>query len=380
MKKIFLVGVLIVSLLLTACGPASIKKAEKLADAEKYGEAIEVYETLIDKSELNFEAWFGILDAQMDDDEYEDAADTLEDLFDVIDDNYDLDDEKIDYEDVLDDFKDYCDEVLEEEELGDWYYDLEPVSPDLSAFDYNTYEKDAILELDITKDSKIYFEFDDANVTDKSTLYKEEDGITLTQDGSFYIYAMAINKFGFESAVSSAYVTVASIPDAPIIDTASGTYPSPLIIYLDASLTDGQDILYTTDGSDPENGYYYYPEDGITLSGGEYELRAIVYDYNSSYISAEATASYVVEKSLAPTVNITEGTYDGPIILEFTGFDPASMNVYYTTDGSDPYYGYLYYPEDGVELTTGEYSLRAIIYDNNTWESSEELVQHYTIK
>lgn len=124
MNRFKLVWVLSIVLILTSCTalqPASIDKAEKLLDQDKLDEAVVVYEELIDEDEEDYEAWFGLVELYMDDDEYEDAADVLEDLAEVLLDEYDVED---DDGDIASEFFDALVEIDENEDDldGDYEY------------------------------------------------------------------------------------------------------------------------------------------------------------------------------------------------------------------------------------------------------------------
>lgn len=379
MKRVLIVFTLIFALLLTSC-TATVKKGQKLMSDREYDKAIEVFEKVIDKDETNYDAWFGIVKSQIKDDEYEDAEDTLEDLFDVIDENYDEDSEDVDYESVLEDFQDYANDIIEEEgSLGEWYTKLQPAYVDISEFDYMTYEAGTKIELTLPEDTEVYYNLEDETVTDKDTKY--EDSIELTEEGTFYLSVAAVNKFGMVGPTSYASITVAEMPSMPLIDTPSGTYEAPIVVYFGTFDSDNLTIYYTIDGSDPTtNGYSYYSEDGITLPAGEVQLRAVMYDYNSGMYSPELTVDYVVEAAPGPSVDQPAGTYKAPLTLQFTDFDEDNATVYYTLDGSDPaVYGSYFDSYYGVILEKGEYQLRAVIYDY-TYGYSQELAGTYIVE
>lgn len=378
MKKIVVVVVLSFVLLFTSCGGATIEKGKKLLSEKKYIEAIEVFEKLIEKDETNYEAWYGKIKAQIKDDEYRDAEDTLEELFGIIEEHYD-DDKDVDYAAVIEEYQEYADDIVKEEGgLGSWYEKVQPPKIDISNMDYMSYPVDSTQEIDVPKGVNVYYNLNEKKVTVTDKLYKK--GIVFDTEGSFTLTVAAINKYGIKGEESTAFVNIADIPDAPSVDPISGTYPSPLVVTFKGFNANTQTIYYTSDGTDPKtNGLSYYPEDGVYLPTGQYELKAVIYDSSSGLFSAEGITDYIVEAAPAPTASAGSGTYTGPYTIYFSGFDPMNNDVLYTLDGSDPTdNGIYYYPDHGIELTQGEYNLRAVIYD--FWTYSKEYTATYTIK
>ncbi|MDA3847164.1 MAG: tetratricopeptide repeat protein, partial [Vallitaleaceae bacterium] len=106
-----------VSILFTGCdilkSEATIERAEKYMDRDDIDKAIEVYEELVDNDEEDYEAWFGLADAYMEDEEFEDAGDMLLDMAEVIIDNYDEEDE--DLQDIIDDYDDFAEDLADED-------------------------------------------------------------------------------------------------------------------------------------------------------------------------------------------------------------------------------------------------------------------------
>lgn len=377
MKKSVVLVLMICVLLLTSCSGASIEKGKKLYKDKKYTEAIEVYDKLIEKDETNYEAWLEKVKTQIKDDEYDEAEETLEDLFKILEDDYGKNDD-LDYEKIVDDFQDYAQDIIKEEgSIGDWYTKLQPPTIDIYHMDYMSYEVGSTEKLDVPKGIKVYYNFDGDKVTTKDKEYK--DGIKFDEEGAFTLTVAAINKFGIMGQESYAWVTVADLPEVPEPSPASGTYPSPLIVDFPGIDPNTQSLYYTIDGSDPLSyGMYYFPEDGIFMPAGEHTLKAVIYDNNSGLYSKELSIDYVVEAAPAPVPSAQAGTYSGPYTLYFSGFDPMYADVLYTLDGTDPaLYGFYYYPDYGIELTPGQYNLRAVIYDY--YDYSQEFSGKYTI-
>lgn len=377
MKKSVIIFTLICVLLLTSCSGASLEKGQKLYKDKKYTEAIEVFDKLIQKDETNYEAWLEKVKVQIKDDEYDDAEDTLEALFEVIEDDYGKN-KDLDYDEIIADFQDYAQDIIKEEgSLGNWYTKLQPPTIDIYHLDYMSYEVGATETIDVPKDVKVYYNLDGDKVTTKDKEYK--NGFKFDEEGSFTLTVAAVNKFGIMGPETFAWVTVADLPEVPAPSPASGTYPSPLIVTFPGLDPNTQSLYYTTDGTDALSyGMYYFPEDGVFMPSGEHTLKAVIYDNNSSLYSPEISINYVVEAAPAPIPSAPAGSYNGPYTIYFSGFDPMYADVLYTIDGSDPEInGYYYYPDYGIELPTGEYNLRAVIYDY--YDYSKEFSGKYTI-
>lgn len=377
MKKSLIIFVMICLLILTSCSGASVEKGKKLISEKKYAEAIEIFDKLIEKDETNYEAWFGKVKSQIKDDEFDDAEDTLEALFKVIEDDFGKN-KDIDYEVIIADFQDYAQDVINEEgSMGDWYDKLKPPTIDITHMDYESYEIGSTETLTVPKDITVYYNFKGENVTTKDKEYKK--GIKFDEEGAFTLSVAAVNKFGIVGDATYAWVTVADLPEVPTPSPVSGTYPSPLIVTFPGLNPDTQSLLYTIDGADAISyGMYYYPEEGIYMPSGEHTLKAVIYDSNSALYSSEVSIDYVVEAAPAPTSSAAPGTYTGPYKIYFSDFDPMYSDVIYTLDGSDPTVnGNYYYPDYGIELTKGEYNLRAVIYDY--FDYSKEFSGKYTI-
>jgi len=105
-------------LLMTSCSlltpEPSLDRAEKLVKDGKIDEAIDMYDALLDDDEENNDAWIGLVEAYMEDEEWADAADVMADWAKIIEDNYDPDDR--DYKNAVDDYRDLAADIQSEDE------------------------------------------------------------------------------------------------------------------------------------------------------------------------------------------------------------------------------------------------------------------------
>lgn len=153
----------------------------------------------------------------------------------------------------------------------------------------------------------------------------------------------------------------------PVLSQTTGTYTDDLKITISDS--NGNDIYYTLDGSDPvKNGQTY--RNSILFSGeGEYTLRAVCKDDRGIY-SDETEANYTISYAAPddPIVYPPTGVYDAPqsIILDV----PDNCTAYYTLDGTTPSKtnGFVY--TNPIELASGYCVFQVIYVANNGKESA----------
>ena len=246
----------------------------KYMDDEEFDKAIELFDQMLDEDEMNYEAWFGKVEALIEDEEFEDAEDVMQDLLEVIEDNYDLDDEEVDYEDIVDDFMGYAEDILDEaEEIGDWYYELMPQSVYLDDLNYQTFGVGEVLQLPIPENGEVHYNLKGSKVKDSDEVYK--DGIELTEAGDYELMVAVFNSLGMKGVETTAYITVADLPKAPLLTMESGTYEGPVTLYFEGYDSTKGDIYFSLDGTDPLTGNYnyYWHSDGIMLYAGEYTLK-----------------------------------------------------------------------------------------------------------
>lgn len=175
------------------------------------------------------------------------------------------------------------------------------------------------------------------------------------------------------------------IAATPQFSLSEGTYEeiSPLKITTNTSGI----VYYTTDGTQPNEGSNVYTAP-IMLESGIYEVKAFfknTYGITSDVIKAQYCID--VKKLSAPVVNVEDGNYNLPIMIEVEV--PKYCSVYYTTDGSTPTkdsiqyvrpipmplgkssYQFLTYSQEDVP---SEVTARTLVLDLDARFSKEEAV------
>ena len=156
------------------------------------------------------------------------------------------------------------------------------------------------------------------------------------------------------------------------------------------------DVYYTLDGSKVSDKDDKYKKKGIEfeeagdvvltvvainefgIKGEKNSIELFISEGDSNSGEEENDNHEDMARKLIPSLE--PGTYDGPIIIDFTGYDAEAMDLYYTIDDSNPInYGAYYTPELGIELLVGDYKVRVSYYDYENDTYSEEEVFEYTI-
>lgn len=166
----------------------------------------------------------------------------------------------------------------------------------------------------------------------------------------------------------------------PMIDLSMVPYNADLDQPLELDIPKGVDVYYTLDGSKPSDKDEKYKDGIVFTEEGDIELTVVA--INEFGIAGEENYTYVYVYAMpeAPTLDLASGTYDNEVTLYVENYDYDTMDVYYTTDGSDPVlYGYYYWEEDGIRLVSGDYDVQLYYYDYNTGMDSAIGTYNYTI-
>ncbi len=150
---------------------------------------------------------------------------------------------------------------------------------------------------------------------------------------------------------------------------------------IEVNVPTGMQVYWTLDGSDPDSSdesQLYTEPLAVNFEGEETLTVVAVNEFglegptNTTWISV-----YKSPDALEPSV--AAGSYDGPIVVYFPEYDYETMDIYYTTDGSDPIENGFYYEEAGIRLVGDSYTLRAVYYDYTTDDYSKETVVEYVV-
>lgn len=121
-------------------------------------------------------------------------------------------------------------------------------TPEFSLDDEETYDDVQQLSLE-SSEKEIYYTTDETDPFYSDTRIKYEDPIQISE-GENIIKAVTVNENGIPSlTVTKTYVVELPIEDAPAISPSTGQYDSPTEISI--IVPDGYTAYYTMDGSDP---------------------------------------------------------------------------------------------------------------------------------
>lgn len=143
---------------------------------------------------------------------------------------------------------------------------------------------------------------------------------------------------------------------------------------------EGYDIFYTTGETEelPEEGILYTTP--IKLDEGVHVFRAVC--ATEDLVSDEMNVKYTIRLPvpMAPRANMEPSEYNKPfrVKLRNVGDDP-DVTMYYTVDGTKPTLESPLYTEEGILITPGRITLRAIAV-NKYGKVSNELNQQYKVK
>lgn len=191
-------------------------------------------------------------------------------------------------------------------------------------FDIPSGDYDDIVYISINSscNGSIFYTTDGTTPTTSSHLYNKPIELT---DGEFSVSAIAVNRYGVSSGVTSGqYIVGVSIPDAPEVTTESGSYTSPTLIYVEEP--EKGEVYYTTDGTDPTTDSEMYtapismPVGSSTyrfavITDDEVSSEIVTYTYNyspSSSLSKNDGPNYIIVALIRNgELAATDGTITG---------------------------------------------------------------------
>lgn len=163
----------------------------------------------------------------------------------------------------------------------------------------------------------------------------------------------------------------------PAVSKAAGTYYSAIGITF-TNVPTNTSVYYTTDSTSPtvSNGILW---DGDEISITESCVLKAIF-VSSEEISEVVSYAYTIISEIPmPIPSVSSGTYSAPLSVTFTNEYSSEVNIYYTTDGSDPsaLNGILWDGNAIILSGTGNTTFSAVAATNNL--SSEISRTNYTL-
>ena len=199
---------------------------------------------------------------------------------------------------------------------------------------------------------------------------KYTDPITITEPVT--IKAIAVKDGMADSGMLTAAYTIMLIA-MPTAMPPAGEVSLNSTITL-TTTTQGAEIYYTTDGSDPTISSTKYSNSSPLIITGPVTVKVIaVKDGNTSDM---LTAAYTVSKAATPTADPPEGAVPSGTTVELSTTTPGAV-IYYTTNGNKPTTSSLTY--NSPITITGETTIKAFAFKAG-WIESDVLTVTYTIE
>jgi nucleoid-associated protein YgaU len=181
-----------------------------------------------------------------------------------------------------------------------------------------------------TEGAEIYYTTDGSDPSAENGTLSEG---SVDVASSMTLKAVAVMRDWKDSPVAGAAYAITGTVAEVVFDPPEGTYEEAQTVTLQ-SATEGAEIYYTTDESDPsaENGTLYEGSVDVAFSM-TLKAVAVIRDWKDSPV---AGASYLITGTVAEVVfDPPEGTYPEPFAVTLYS-DTEGAEIYYTTDGSEP--------------------------------------------
>ena len=287
-------------LVITACSPSPERLMDQGGSHLNNGEyraAIDIFRILVETYPDNYDARKGLIGALIGDNQLKNADLALEDLYSFL-----LSNDREAHEAHIEDIVTYVQAIRRGDvSPGPWYEAIEPPQVSLEHLP-DQFEVGQFIELVVPKGAQVYYTFDGPVSDTGSVDQAYTEPLLVNMEGKHTLSAVAVSGYGISSPVSSHTFEANDYPVALEPSLAAGTYEGPVTIEFPDFWFDAMDLYYTTDGSDPlAYGIEYNEFTGISLTEGDYELRAIYFDYETQEYSWETSVTYTVENPYSVT-------------------------------------------------------------------------------
>lgn len=212
-----------------------------------------------------------------------------------------------------------------------------------------------------TPNASIYYTTNGTEPTMESTLYTAPIEVPL--HSTITIKALAVRDGWIPSQVATATYTVTGQVAPVVFSPAGGSYLTTQNVVL-TSATEGAYFRYTTDGSEPDGSSQLFTSAIVVSSSQTIKAKAFRALWAASDTASETYNIYGTTSFAAPVFNPAPGTYNTSQGITISAPVPATAQVYYTIDGTDPT------PETGILYTMpvlldGDATIKVIAYQPN---------------
>lgn len=299
---------------LTACKTTgTFIDANNYLAMEEYKKAIDVFNYLLESDQEDVLVWFGLIEAYIATEAYDDADMALERLYHVLINQHTTLDEAS-YNQYINQLQDYTQLLVTKTgHIGLWFHQVQPEPINLNDYDFGSFRTGESIVFTTAEDTTTYYAFDDKSPTQDSSLY--EDHVMLKETGNFTLSTLVVSKYGIRSEVSTAHFDVRPGVMPPELNYTSGTYTGPITLYFDEYAHEEDEVYYTLNGDDPRTGELYAYGSGKLLRTGTYVIQAVTYSHSLNLYSTPVSVE----------IKVTQGDGDavdqGPITMRIVSFD-----------------------------------------------------------
>ncbi len=242
----------------------------------------------------------------------------------------------------------------ENEEIKTLFQNYMAAPPEFS-YKEGTYAEVVPLKLTASTQGTIYYTLDGTTPNEKSEVYTTP---IFLETGSYVISAMFVNEYGIKSEiVDRSYVIDVLKPTAPEVETYSGEYMSPTMIYV--IIPPGCNVYYTTDQSMPTDQSTLYTG-RIPMPIGKSTFKFVT--YNEDGVSGDCTTRQFeleLDTDFTPDMAVSNLV---EVMLEIGKIQDYDGTVNNELNGR-----YLYYFQFALAIPeAGDFYVISEIYEDST--------------